>query len=141
MTAAIRELTTPKELAGIYPLIRTLNPKITKKTFASQLRAMREKGYRCIAAFDGGEMVGLCGIWTGTKFWCGDYIEIDNFIVREDWRGSGIGKALVAWVEEEGRRLGCRLSMLDSYVTAHHAHRFYFKAGYVILGYHLTKEL
>jgi hypothetical protein len=47
----------------------------------------------------------------------------------------------VAWLEDHARRFGCQSIMLDSYVTYARAHRFYFRLGYEILGFHFRKVL
>jgi GNAT superfamily N-acetyltransferase len=137
----IRELSTQSDFEAIYPLIVQLNKDMTVAVFRERLSAMREKGYRCIAACEGEKILGIAGFWVGTKFWCGKYIDMDNVVVDEAARGRNIGEALVQWVLAEGRRLGCDLAGLDCYVTHHGAHRFYFRQGYRILGYHFAQEL
>jgi GNAT superfamily N-acetyltransferase len=138
----IIELTQDAEFMRIYPLLAQLNPTLTHLQFTQRLHTMRSQGYRCIAyADDAGEYVGICGFWYGTRFWCGDFIDIDNFVVREDIRAQGIGKQMLAWVEAEAARLGCDQMGLDCYVTHTLAHRFYFREGYIIKGYHFVKPL
>lgn len=135
----IRELATDAEFAAMYPLILQLNNDMSQATFAQRLSAMREKGYRCAGAFDGAKLVGVAGFWVGVKFWCGKYIDMDNVVVDETARGGGVGEKITQWILEEGRRLGCDKAGLDCYVTHHAAHRFYFRQGYKILGYHFVQ--
>jgi GNAT superfamily N-acetyltransferase len=137
---SIREL-SPGDMPAMYSLIKQANPKITRTRFESLLSDMRKAGYRCAGAYKGKTLVGVAGFWVGYRFWCGKYIDVDNVVVAKSYQGSGIGTKLMAWVEKEGKRLKCDISVLDSYTIAHPAHRFYFRQGYVILGYHFTKEL
>ncbi len=137
----IRELTSNAEWLSMYRLVKQANPKMTRKEFTETLAAMREKGYRCAAAYADDAMVGLVGFWIGWRFWCGKYIDIDNLVVDKNVRSKGVGKQLVAWVEKEGKRQKCAIAVLDSYTYNYPSHRFYFREGYVIYGYHFTKDL
>ena len=137
----IIELKTPADFAPAFTLIKQLNPSLTKKLFTERLKKMLAQGYHCIAYVEKGKYLGLCGFWQGTRFWCGDFIDLDNVVVTNELRSKGLGKKLVAWVEEKAVRLGCEMMVLDSYVSNHASHRFYFREGYIIKGYHFSKPL
>lgn len=57
------------------------------------------------------------------------WLKIDVLWVREDWRGRGVGKELLAQAEAEGRRRGCHSVTLDSF--SFQAPDMYKKLGYV----------
>jgi GNAT superfamily N-acetyltransferase len=137
----IIELKTKEDFAPAFALVKQQNPGITRKIFDARLKKMLPQGYRCIAWKEKNAYLGLCGFWTGTRFWCGNFIDLDNVIVDAKVRSKGIGKKLVAWVEKEARKLGCDQMGLDAYTTSHAAHRFYFREGYIIKGYHFIKPL
>ncbi|NBO19308.1 MAG: GNAT family N-acetyltransferase [Proteobacteria bacterium] len=137
----LRELTTARHWQQAYPLLCQQNKDLSHADYLAMLADMRQAGYRCVGAFAGVQLVGVMGFWVGTRFWCRKYIDLDNVVVDEKQRSRGIGKKLLDWVEAEGRRQGCRMAVLDSYTTAHRAHRFYYREGYVALGYHFTKQL
>ncbi len=141
MPVTLREITQKAEFQSLYPLIRLQNKSITKKEFQTLLSEMLPKGYRCVGAYEAGALVGIMGFWIGHRFWCKKYIDIDNAIVAESHRSKGIGKRLLAWVEKEAKSQNCTMAGLDSYTTAHKAHRFYLREGYCILGYHIIKHL
>jgi len=138
---SIIELKTIDDFSPAFALIKQQNPNITKKIFAANLKKMLPQGYRCIAWKEKGAYLGVCGFWTGTRFWCGDFIDLDNVVVEEKARSRGIGKKLVAWAEKEARKMGCAQMGLDAYTTSHRAHGFYFREGYIIKGYHFIKPL
>lgn len=137
----IREITAQEEWVAMYALIKQQNKDMTRKDYNSLLKEMRARGYRALGAFDGAKLVGVMGFWVSYRFWCQKYIDIDNVIVDQSHRNRGIGKKLLTRIEKEGKRQNCDMAMLDSYVTAHQAHRFYYREGYVALGYHFTKHL
>lgn len=134
----LREL-KESEMPGIFPLIKQLNPTLSKPLFIKRLKAMTALDYHVVAAFDGKKMVALSGFWIGMRFWCGREFDIDNFIVDEKYRGTGIGKLLMVWLEDRARKEGTELIVLDSYASAYDAHAFYHARGYGITGYHFTK--
>lgn len=137
----IIELKTLTDFIPALKLVQQTNPQLTKKQFESRLKKMLKIGYRCIAYMEKGKMIGICGFWHGTRFWCGDFIDLDNVVVDEKARGRGIGKKMLDWVEKEAKRLNCDQLGLDCYVTHHAAHRFYLREHYIIKGYHMIKPL
>jgi GNAT superfamily N-acetyltransferase len=140
-TMLIRELATREEFEALFPLIHQLNPMLEQADFSTRLTAMLANGYRAVVAEEAGEWFGVCGFWVGTRFWCGQYVDVDNVVVEERARGKGVGQQMIRWVEAEAARLGCGIAVLDSYVTYEDAHRFYKREGYEPLGYHFVKRL
>lgn len=137
---AVREL-TPLEFPLILPLIEKHNAKTPPEELRRRLEEMIPKGYHCIAAFEDDTVIGVAGYWLFSRFYSGLYMDVDNVVVDESLRCGGIGTVMMDWLEEHARQLGCKAVMLDSYVTLARAHKFYFRRGYGILGYHFRKEL
>ena len=136
----IRELTV-EELPSILPLIELHNAKLTPAELRRRLESMIPHGYQCIAAFMQDRMVGVAGFWVGAKFWCGEYLEPDNVFVLRELRSAGIGAKMMDYLEEKARTLGCKVIGLDSYVTYAGAHKFYFRRGYEIAGFHFIRPV
>jgi GNAT superfamily N-acetyltransferase len=57
--------------------------------------------------------------------------QIEAVRVREDYRGRGLGEALMAWAIDEARRRGCAIVQLTSDKSRQAAHRFYGRLGFV----------
>lgn len=51
--------------------------------------------------------------------------------VRADYRGSGLGRAMLSWAIDEARRRDCALVQLASDKQRPDAHRFYLGLGFV----------
>ena len=138
----IRELAGLAEIATAYPLIQQLNPEVDEALFATRLAAMlHEGGYRCIAAYRDGQMLGVAGFWVGTQLWCGTYVEPDNVVVDRALRGGGIGALMMAWIQAEGERLGCEIMKLEAYAQRTRTRKFYRREGYEEPGVVMVKTL
>jgi GNAT superfamily N-acetyltransferase len=136
----LRELTSA-EMPSIWPLIKQLNPHLQQEEFAQRLREMLASNYRCLGAFAGDKLVAICGFWFGCQFWCGRHMALDNFVVDEHIRSGGLGAKMLLWLENMARTEKVDTIGMDSYTVAHDAHRFYFRHGYFIKGYHFIKPL
>ncbi len=51
--------------------------------------------------------------------------ELGGLVVDEEWRGTGVGRALIAGVEQWARNRGLRALSLRSNIVREEAHRFY----------------
>ena len=129
------------DLPTILPLVQVLNPVLEAGLLASRLTEMTRQGYQCAGAYFGEKLVGICGLRVATRFYCGKYIEPDNVVVDTEYRSLGVGQALMSWVYDYGRSLGCEVSELNSYVVSSRAHKFYFNEGFAVLGFHFQKRL
>lgn len=124
-----------------FPLIQYLNPKMEKARYETLLRQMLPNQYRMVGVFDQGTCVGLSGYWIGTKLYSGKYLEIDNFVVEDQYRSQGVGKQLLDWLTQEAQRHQCETLMLDAYVGNSAAHKFYLREGFIIKGFHFLKGI
>ncbi|WP_165864965.1 GNAT family N-acetyltransferase [Rufibacter latericius] len=124
-----------------FPLIQFLNPNMEPERYEELLRLMLPQHYRMVGVFDGTTCLGLSGYWIGTKLYSGKYLEVDNFVVDEQYRSKGIGKLLLDWLTAEANRYHCETMMLDAYVVNNAAHKFYLREGFVIKGFHFLKRL
>lgn len=124
-----------------FPLIQFLNPNMEYPRYESLLRLMLPNNYRMVGAFQGTTCVALSGYWIGAKLYSGRYLEVDNFVVDEQYRSQRVGKQLLDWLTQEAEQNQCEMMMLDAYVVNNAAHKFYLREGFVIKGFHFLKRL
>ena len=60
----------------------------------------------------------------------GERAEIEGVRIRADQRGSGLGRAMIAWAVEQARERGCRLVQLTTDKRRADARRFYESLGF-----------
>ena len=102
-------------------LLAALNPDVDPQELERRMADIVDKHdhYELYGAFEGEEMVAVCGAWVATKLWCGHYLEIDNIARERD----------------------CQILALDSYASNTSSHRLYHRLGYEIKGFHFVKAL
>jgi GNAT superfamily N-acetyltransferase len=101
----------------------------------------RPDGYRIVAAFDAGEdAVAVAGFRLGHNLAWGRFIYVDDLSTLPAARGRGHGEALLRWIFDEARRLGCDEVHLDSGTVPERwaAHRLYHRVGMNISSHHFA---
>ena len=94
-------------------------------------RGVREDighGLVLLAAHDGGRLVGSVQLAPAQKRNGRHRAEVQKLLVLRSCRGRGVGEALMQAVEDEARKLGRWLLVLDTATSA--AERLYRKLGY-----------
>ncbi len=140
VAVGFRKLSSVEDMLPNWRLIVQLTPDLTEATYAALLAEMVKHNYYQVVAEVKDEAVAVSGYWLGHKLYCGKYLEIDNLVVDEAHRSSGVGSLLLEWLEAEARREGCSLLMLDAYVENFKAHRFYYRHGLHARGFHYFKH-
>jgi len=101
-------------------------------------------------AFDGTQPVGLAICFRGfSTFAARPLLNIHDFFVVPAWRGTGLGRRLLAAVEKGARAAGCCKLTLEVQENNHRAQGIYAAAGFAPLVYvpeagrslNLTKNL
>lgn len=137
----VRELTSKEEMISVFPLLKQLNPDLKKNNFKIMLDDMLAHGYRMAGVFENKKCIATAGFWISTKIYSGKYVELDNVVVDKNFRSKGTGKKLCDWIIAEAKRCGCKTAMLDAYVENASAHKFYYRDGYIIRGFHFLKKI
>jgi GNAT superfamily N-acetyltransferase len=105
----------------------------------------RPAGYRLIAYFAGGreQAVAAAGFRVNDYLAWGHSLYCDDLSTLPEHRRHGYAAALLDWMIEEARRLGCVEFHLDSGVAADResAHRLYFNKRMRISSYHFSRKV
>lgn len=131
------------DLAEAARLLSSLNPDTPPALVTERLHRILDEHphYHLVGAFKEGTLAGLAGAWIATKIWCGRYLEIDNLVVDENQRSSGIGSILINHLAGLAKEQDCKLVVLDSYTSNHASHRLYYRLGFEVWGYHFVKPI
>jgi GNAT superfamily N-acetyltransferase len=130
MTETLRHATTEAEIAACFPVMRLLRPHLTGPgELCARVGRQAEAGYRILAAWDGEEAVGLAGYRAQENLVRGRFCYVDDLVVRDDRRRSGLGARLLGAVGDEARALGLPHLVLDTALDNVFGQRFYFRFG------------
>jgi GNAT superfamily N-acetyltransferase len=141
----VREL-LPGESHRVAVALLELRPHLgSPDALVARVDAQRTSGYRVVASFEAGDedAAAVAGFRVGESLAWGRFLYVDDLVTRAALRGRGHADAVMAWVDEEGRRQGCGQLHLDSGVGLDRAdaHRFYFRHGLVITAHHFARAL
>jgi GNAT superfamily N-acetyltransferase len=138
----IKKLNSKSEIASVFPILIQHHKHITKENFLRNIdEILSEKNYQMIAAFIEDKMVGIAGYWVLTRFYSDKYVQVGNMVVDEQHRSTGVGKTILDFIENEGKKRGCQHFILDSRLDNKKSHDFYLREGFEIMGYHFMKDI
>ncbi len=120
---------TLKDPTPAIPVLRELRADLDDATLNARLKATIEAGYRLIAAYDGDVVVGALGHRLVHDICWGKTLYIDDLVITENRRGTGIGGALLDAALKAAQSLSCDHLRLCSGLTRNNAHRFYEAHG------------
>ncbi|WP_158844711.1 GNAT family N-acetyltransferase [Algibacter sp. L1A34] len=131
-----------ESIDSILPLIQKLNNNQVSDTILRQrFVEMFSQNYECAGLFKNEELIGVCGLWFCTRHYSGRSVEVDHVFIDEKYRGQRLGKLFFEWIYNYTKNKGFEAIELNTYVSNHGSHKFYFNEGFKILGYHFLKKM
>ena len=142
----VREI-LPPDTPLAFEAMRELRPHLTDAgSFAARVDELqRPEGYRLVGAFDADAepAAAVAGFRAGHNLAWGHYVYVDDLSTHPEARRRGHARAIVDWLLEEARRLGCDELHLDSGVgdARADAHRLYLNARMRITSHHFARPV
>jgi len=130
MTEELRHANTDDEIAACFPVMRMLRPHLSSpEELCTRVRRQAQAGYRILAAWRGDQAVGLAGYRPQENLIRGPFCYVDDLVVRDDHRRSGLGARLLQAVGAEATARGLPHLVLDTGIDNLLGQRFYFRFG------------
>ena len=115
------------------------------RTLPADYRAKMQRvfagGGRMVVAAEGDLVRGLAVWRVHENTAIGAHLYVDDLVTDEQRRSSGVGHALMQWLEQRACELACVALVLDSGTQRTRAHRFYFREGMAVVCFNFSKEL
>jgi GNAT superfamily N-acetyltransferase len=140
VTDASGAIVEPDWLARVESVHRQLRPALPTDYRGILERVFAGGGRMCIAA-DAERVLGVAIYRIHQKTSAGLQLYVDDLITDETERSRGVGRALMAHLEQAAREAGCDTFALDSGTHRRQAHKFYFREGMFITSFHFEKAL
>jgi GNAT superfamily N-acetyltransferase len=142
MSLLITDLETKNSMIETFPLVNQIYKKMDYKAFELAIDEMiLNNNYKMVAGFIDNKIVAVSGYWIARMLYCGRYLQASNLVVDENFRGRGIGKKILNYLENKACNLGCDRMVLDSYTENKKSHSLYFNEDFYIRGFHFMKDL
>ena len=109
--------------------------------YAGRMKEVFASGAEMAVAVVDGRVAGITVFRVMEKTFTGRELYCDDLVTDEKQRSKGVGRALIAYMEELGRRRGCHMLALDSGTQRQQAHKFYFREQMPITAFHFSKKL
>jgi len=139
VTAKGGAVTEPELLAAAETVHRQLRPHLP----ADYVRRMKEvfaSGAEMAVATVGGKVAGITVFRVLEKTHSGRELYCDDLVTEERQRSTGVGHALIGYMEEVVKARGCDALTLDSGTHREQAHKFYFREGMTVTAFHFTMK-
>jgi GNAT superfamily N-acetyltransferase len=126
----------------VLPVLGELRPHLTTEDFAAVYEEGHPQGLRFTALYDEDDRcVAVAGWRLVATTVALRKLYVDDLVTAPSQRGRGFGAALLGELERRARDAGCTVLDLDSGAEREDAHRFYFREGLVIRGFHFLRRL
>jgi GNAT superfamily N-acetyltransferase len=142
MSVEVSIATDEAAVRACWPLFAQLRPHLAdEEEFISRWFLQVKEGYRILRAVKGGMPVGAAGFRILHTMAWGRILYLDDLIVDEGARGTGLGSRLLAVLKEIARDEKCDQVHLDTGYQRHAAHKAYLRAGFHLDCHHLALPL
>lgn len=132
-------LDTP-HIDEMVPMIQDFTSnKFSDQILKQRFEEMFTQNYECVGVYHDQQLVGITGLWYQTRHYAGKSCETDHVYIHPAYRSKGIGDQLFAFIEAHAKQKGCEAVELNTYVQNSPSHKFYYNAGFNIIGFHFAK--
>ena len=127
-------------LAAAERVHRQLRPHLPED-YVDRMKEVFASGAEMAVAVVAGEVAGITVFRVVEKTFSGRELYCDDLVTDEAKRSTGVGHALIAYMEKVGRERHCDTFALDSGTQRQQAHKFYFREQLPITAFHFSKKL
>lgn len=139
---AFRHAESDADILASAPVLRQLRPHLADAAeILARVRRQQGEGYRLLVAADAGRVVGAAGYRFLENLIRGRFVYVDDLVVDESARRTGLGAGLLDEVAAIARQAGHDWLVLDTALGNALGQRFYFRWGLLSSGLHFARRL
>jgi GNAT superfamily N-acetyltransferase len=140
VTDAQGKIVAAELLAAAESVHRQLRPHIPAD-YAARMKEVFAGGAEMAVALVDGKVAGVTVFRILEKTHSGRDLYCDDLITDDQQRSTGVGHALIEYMEGICRDRRCDTFSLDSGTWRQQAHKFYFREGMTITSFHFDKKI
>src|SRR5688572_7721327 len=129
----------PELLAAAESVHRQLRPQLPPD-YVARMKEVFASGAEMAVATVGGQVAGITVFRVLEKTYSGRELYCDDLVTDENRRSTGVGHALISYMEQVVRERACDTFALDSGTQRQQAHKFYFREGMTVTAFHFTMQ-
>jgi GNAT superfamily N-acetyltransferase len=138
----IRHIENDTDLTASFSVMQELRPHLNDlAAYIVQINHQRTQGYRLLAAWRDGVIVGLAGYRQIDNLIYSRFVYVDDLVVTATLHRSGVGERLLQAARQQAIALNCKHFVLDTGLHMALAQRFYFRQGLLARGMHFVEPL
>ncbi|MBR2817973.1 MAG: GNAT family N-acetyltransferase [Reyranella sp.] len=138
----LRRAEADRDVEACFPLMQQLRPHLADGTeLLARVRRQEAEGYRLLVAWRGDTAVGAAGYRFQENLIRGRFVYVDDLVVLDSERRSGIGAVLLDEVARVAKSAGYGWLTLDTALNNVLGQRFYFRWGLLSTALHFGKAL
>jgi GNAT superfamily N-acetyltransferase len=138
----LRHADTDGDIGACFPLMRQLRPHLADGAeLLARVRRQEKESYRLLVAWRDGNPVGAAGYRFQENLVRGRFVYVDDLVVLDSERRSGIGALLLDEVSRIAKGAGYDWLTLDTALNNSLGQRFYFRWGMLSTALHFGKPL
>lgn len=99
---------------GAFEVIRELRGHLDLAEYLARVGRQRAAGYELVGAFEGERILGVLGMRPMEMLSRGKFLHVDDLVTTEAARRGGVGRALLAFAENDAWLRGLTAVFLDS---------------------------
>lgn len=126
-------------LAAAQSVHRQLRPHMPED-YVGRMKEVFAGGAEMAVTVVDGQVAGIAVFRMLEKTHSGRDLYCDDLVTDEKQRSSGVGHALMQYMERICAERGCDTFSLDSGTWRQQAHKFYFREGMTISSFHFDKK-
>ncbi|WP_098891651.1 MULTISPECIES: GNAT family N-acetyltransferase [Streptomyces] len=127
-----------EDVRRCWPVFRELRPHIASEDeFVGRWKVQQDEAYRIVFLEQDGEVRAAAGFRIVHSIAWGRAVYLDDLCALTEHQGAGLGRAVLGFVQDEARRLGCGAVHLDTGYHRRRAHRTYLRSGFELSLHHL----
>jgi GNAT superfamily N-acetyltransferase len=142
MNFIIKAAESDQDIDSTFDVMKQLRPELDKDSYIFLIKRLKQNyQYQLILLQQAEEVCAVAGFRINENLIAGKHIYIEDLVTDQKHRSSGCGHALLSWIGDYAKSIGCRELHLDSGTQRHAAHRFYLRERFDIVYFHFKKMI
>jgi len=137
----IKTVESENDILKTWEVMQLLRPHLKNDEYVNLINEMLATGYNMAYIEEDGKAVSVIGFRHLQLLFNGRHIYIDDLSTLDSHRGQGHAGKLIDYITDLAKENGYEHVTLDSGCARHIAHKLYMNKGFVIAGYHFSKQL